>query len=159
MCTPATRSHRAGGLEGEMEIDRIQKAIALAIFLLMPTISVSALGQEPASLVVSANGEGTIKLGKEEFELHAIVVKLFADGKAELQLVSDITIFVNGTWTRGVDGAKEIELRITGNAAASNLEGGGKLFLHEDRKSIKGLKLQVVNKISRKAIDVNFIAK
>ena len=150
---------RADGLEGEMEIDRIPKAIALAICLLLPTLSVSALGQEPASLVVSANGEGTIKLGKEEFELHAVVVKLFADGKAELQLITDITIFVNGTWTRGVEGAKEIELRITGNAAGSNLEGGGKLFLNEDRKSIKGLNLHVVNKISRKAIEVNFTAK
>ena len=115
----------------------------------------------PGACIVGSEREwrGDIKLGKEEFELHAIVVKLFADGKAELQLVTDITIFVNGTWTRGVDGAKEIELRITGNAAASKLEGGGKLFLHEDRKSIKGLKLQVVNKISRKAIEVNFTAK
>ena len=142
-----------------MGINRILKASALAIFLSLLSLTVSALGQEPSSLVVSANGEGTIKLGKEEFQLHAIVVKLFEDGKAELHLISDITVFVNGTWTR-VNGAKDIDLKITGNAAAaSNLEGGGKLFLNEDSKSIKALKLQVVNKISRKAIGVDFAAK
>ena len=143
-----------------MGIDRTPKATALAIFLSLLSFTVSARGQEPASLVASANGEGTIKLGKEEFELHAIVVKLFEDGKAELQLVTDITVFVNGTWTRGVGGAKEIDLKITGNTATTGtLEGAGKLFLNEDGKSIKGLKLHVVNKISRKVIEVNFIAK
>ena len=143
-----------------MGIDRMLKRVVLGVFLSLLTLTVSAVGQEPASLVVSANGQGTIKIGGEEFKLNAIVVKLFEDGKAELHLISDISVFVNGTWTRGVEGAKEIDLRITGNAAtASNLEGSGKLFLNEDRKSIKGLKLQVVNKISRKVIEVNFVAK
>jgi hypothetical protein len=143
-----------------MGIDRMPKAIAVAIFLSLLGLTVSAGGQEPASLVASANGEGTIKLGKEEFELHAIVIKLFEDGKAELQLVTDITVFVNATWTRAVGGAKDIDLKITGNTATtSTLDGAGRLFLNEDRKSIKGLKLQVVNKTSRKVIEVNFIAK
>ena len=143
-----------------MGIDRMPKAIALAVFLSLLGLTVSAGGQEPASLVASANGEGTIKLGKEEFKLHAVVVKLFEDGNAELQLVTDITVFVNGTWTRGVGGAKDIDLRITGNTATTGtLEGAGKLFLNEDRKSIKGLKLQVANKISRKVIAVDFVAK
>jgi len=136
------------------------KPIALAILFTLLTLTVSALGQESPSLVVSANGQGTIKIGGEEFKLNAIVVKLFEDGKAELHLISDISVFVNGTWTRGAAGAKEIDLRITGNAAtATNLEGGGKLFLNEDRKSIKGLKLQVANRISRKVIEVSFVAK
>ena len=138
MCTQATRSHCADGLKGEMEINRTQKAIALAIFLLLPTLFVSALGQEPASLVMSANGEGAIKLGKEEFELHAIVVKLFADDKAELQLVTDITIFINGTWTRDVNGAKEIELRITGNAAAATSKAAENCFLTKTASRPKG---------------------
>ena len=45
-----------------MGIDRILKASALAIFLSLLSLTVSAFGQEPSSLVVSANGEGTIKL-------------------------------------------------------------------------------------------------
>jgi len=143
-----------------MGSDRMLKPIALAILFSLLTLTVSALGQESPSLVVSANGQGTIKIGGEEFKLNAVVVKLFADGKAELHLISDISVFVNGTWTRGAEGAKEIDLRITGNAAtATNLEGGGKLFLNEDRKSIKGLKLQVTNRISRKVIEVSFVAK
>ena len=142
-----------------MRIDRKQNVLVLAIVLLVLTVTATGVGQEPAaSLVASASGEGTIKLGKEEFKLNAIVVKLFEGGKAELHLVTDITIFVNGTWSRASDEAKEIELKITGNATAGNMDGGGKLFLTQD-KSIRALKLQLVSKASRKVITVDFTAK
>ena len=133
------------------------KAFAFLFVLLLLTLTVTAVGQENPSLVASASGEGTIKLGNKEFKLHAVVVKLFEDSKAELHLMTDITVFANGNWARGDDSAKEIELKITGNAVA-NIEGGGKIFLAEDRKSLKGLKLQMVNKISRKLITVDFTA-
>ncbi len=142
-----------------MRIDRTQKAIALSVFLLLLTFCVSAAGQEPASLVASASGEGTITLGKEEFKLHAVVVKLFEGGKAEFNLITDITVFVTGTWTRGGEAAKEIDLKITGNIVADSMDGGGKLFLTEDRKSFTGLKLQAVNKTSKKVIKIDFTAK
>src|SRR6266850_7823053 len=125
--------------------------IALSIFLLLAPV-VTAVSQQPASLVASASGEGTIKLGKEEFKIHAVVVKLFEDGKAELNLITDITVFISGTWSRADDAAKDIDLKITGNSTRGNLEGGGKLYLTEDRKSISGLKLEVLNKTSRKVI-------
>lgn len=140
-----------------MRIDGKPKAIALSIFLLL-TLTLTALGQEPASLVASAKGEGTIKLGKEEFKLYAIVVKLFEGGKAELQLVTDITVFASGTWARNDKADKDIELKIGTNIMA-NMAGGGTLFLTDDRKSIKGLKLEILNKISQKVIKVDFTAK
>jgi len=113
----------------------------------------------PASLVATANGEGKIKLGKEQYQLHAIVVKLFQNGKAELNLITDITIFIEGTWSRGNEADKTIDLKITGNSMSGNLDGGGKLFLTDDRKSISGLKLQVTNKMTKKSVTADFTAK
>jgi len=138
---------------------RKQIAIALSIFLMLLTLAVGAVGQQPASLVASAQGEGTIKLGNEEFEIHAIVVKLFKDGKAELNIITDITVFISGTWSRADDAAKDIDLKITGNAVSNSMEGGGTLFLTEDRKGISGLKLEVLNKTSRKVVKADFVAK
>jgi hypothetical protein len=119
-----------------------------------------AFAQDPTpSLVVSANGEGTIKLGKEEFKLNAVVAKGFQDGKIEINLVSDITVFINGTWSRASENNQTIDLKITGGSTSGNLNGSGKIILTEDRKSIAGLKLQVVNKITRKTITADFTAK
>ena len=58
------------------------------------------MAQQPKSLMATANGEGSIKFGKEEFKIYAVVIKCFEDGKAEISLVTDITVFVNGNWSR-----------------------------------------------------------
>jgi len=122
-------------------------------------LSTFAADDPPASLVASAKGEGTIKLGKEEYKLNAVVVKLFADGKAELNLITDITVFITGTWSRESENAKSIDLKITSSVTGGNLDGGGKIFLTDDRKSISGLKFQVVSKTTRKTIIAEFVAK
>ena len=138
---------------------RIKKAtIAISLLLLLPALAGVAVGQQPKSLVASANGEGTIKLGKEQFKIYAVVVKLFEDSKAEISLVTDITIFINGTWAWNADG-KTIDLKITGGSVAGNADGGGKLFPSEDRKSIVSLNLEVLNKTTKKAIKADFVAK
>ncbi len=118
-----------------------------------------AAAQQPASLVASASGEGKIKLGKEEFKLDAVVVKLFEDGKAELNLISDITVFIAGTWSRTPNDDKSIDLKITGSVTARNMSGGGKILLTDNRQSIAGLKLDLVNKASRKHVTAEFVAK
>lgn len=141
-----------------LRLQRHAPAVLLLLgFSLVAVNSISA--QQPASLVASANGEGQIKIGKEEFKLEAVVVKLFEDGKAELQLVTDITVFIEGTWTRPRDDEKSIDLKITGTITARNMTGGGKILLTGDRKSIAGLKLQVLNKTSRRNITAEFTAK
>jgi hypothetical protein len=131
----------------------------LALGMLLALSSVAAAQDPPTSLVTTANGEGKIKLGKEEYKLHAIVVKLFQDGKAEINLITDITVFIEGTWSRGSEADKTIDLKITGNSMSGNLNGGGKLFLTEDRKSIAGLKLQALNKTSKKTVTADFVSK
>ena len=139
----------------------IRKHSAIAVFSICALLVIGsvAFAQDPQpSLVASANGEGKIKLGKEEFKLNGVVVKGFQDGKIEINLVSDITIFINGTWSRANDNDKTIDLKITGGSVSGNLDGGGKIILTDDRK-IASLKLQVVNKITRKTITADFVAK
>jgi len=142
-----------------MRINPSRTWIAVFMFSLMLTFAGLAVAQQPKSLVATANGEGSIKFGKEEFKIHAVVVKLFEDGKAEISLVTDITVFVNGTWSRTDDASKEISLKITGGSVSGNLDGGGKLLLTDDRKSISGLNLQVVNQTTKKVIKAEFVAK
>lgn len=142
-----------------MRINPNRRWIAVFMFLITLTLAGAAVAQQPQSLVATANGEGSIKFGKEEFKIHAVVVKLFEDGKAEISLVTDITVFVNGAWSRTNDASKEIALKITGGSVSGNLDGGGKLLLTEDRKSIAGLNLQVVNQTTKKVIKADFVAK
>jgi len=139
----------------------MRKYFAIASMALCVTMALPSLAADdpPASLVASAKGEGTIKLGKEEYKLNAVVVKLFADGKAELNLITDITIFITGTWSRENETAKNIDLKITSTVTGGNLDGGGKILLTDDRKSISGLNLKVVSKVSGKTITVEFVAK
>ena len=155
---PHYRSRHALRKGAVMRIDRKRYVMALLLVIVLAPVSF-AVGQAPKSLVASANGEGTIKLGKEEFKIYAVVVKLFEDGKAEINLVTDITIFINGTWSRRDEADKTIDLKITGGSVSGNLDGGGKISLNDDRKSIKGLKLQVVNKTTDKVIKADFVAK
>lgn len=142
-----------------MRINSNRTFVAVFMLLMMLAFAGVAGAQQPKSLVANANGEGTIKFGKEEFKIYAVVVKLFEDNKAEISLVTDITVFVNGTWSRGDDASKEIAIKITGGSVSGNLDGGGKLLLTEDRKSIAGLNLQVVNQSTRKVIKADFVTK
>jgi hypothetical protein len=142
-----------------MRINPNRTGIAVLALLFIFMLAGVTVAQQPKSLVATANGEGSIKFGKEEFKIYSVVIKLFEDGKAEISLVSDITVFVNGTWARADDAAKEIALKITGGSVSGNLTGGGKLLLTDDRKSIAGLNIQVVNQATKKVIKADFVAK
>jgi hypothetical protein len=137
------------------------KQIIILFFLLLMLIALRGyvVAQQQKSRLVSANGEGTLKVGREEFRVHTVVAKLLEDGTAEITLVSDITVFVSTTWSRRDDTSQEIDLTITGGASKGGLEGNGKLFLSADRKSLASLKMQAVNKATKKDIEVSFVAK
>src|ERR1043166_2318258 len=120
-----------------MRIDRNHARIAF--FLVWWTFSFAAVTgaqDPPKSLVASAKGEGTIKFGKEEFKIYAVVVKLFEDGKAEINLVTDISVFVSGNWSRASETDKIVDLKITGGSASGNLSGHGKMTLTDPSKSL-----------------------
>ena len=142
-----------------MRINPKRTGIAVFAFLTMLMLAGLTVAQQPKSLMATANGEGSIKFGKEEFKIYSVVIKLFEDGKAEISLVTDITVFVNGAWSRPDDASGVINLKITGGSVSGNLDGGGKLLFTEDRKSITGLNLQVVNHATKKVIKADFVAK
>jgi len=142
-----------------MRINPKRTGIAVFAFLTMLMLAGLTVAQQPKSLMATANGEGSIKFGKEEFKIYSVVIKCFEDGKAEISLVTDITVFVSGTWSRADDRSNEISLKITGGSVSGNLDGGGKLLLTADRKSITGLNLQVVNHATKKVIKADFVAK
>lgn len=130
---------------------------AFALLLLLPKPDLAF--QQSKSLLATANGKGTLKVGKEHFAISTVIVKLLEDGKAEITLVSDIAIFVTGTWSGGDNPQQGIDVKLTGGATAGGLEGGGKILLRDDGKSIASLTLQGTNRTTKRNVAANFTAK
>ena len=106
--------------------------------------------------LASSSGKGTIKLGSEEFKLTSAVVKLLDNGKAEVIVVSEITVFMSGTWSRSGDASHHYDLTITGDEAGGGLNGSGSVDLSDDDKSVKRLAIKGTGKISNKAFEITF---
>ncbi len=134
---------------------------AVLMVSILALLMVQGLGATAQSLplVASANGEGILRVGQEKFKVGAVVVKLLEDSKAEITLVSDITIFVSGTWSGKIDGQDGIKLVITGGANGGGLAGDGKLSLREDKKSVATLALRAFNRQTKRNIEVTFKGK
>jgi hypothetical protein len=122
------------------------------------TMAGPALPQERISLETSANGSGTIKVGREEFELHTVVVKLMEDGGAEITLVSEMTFFFQGTWSKNDKLPRQVDLKITGGATGGGVQGSGSLRFLDDGKSLVGLTLEGSSKTSKRQVKVTFVA-
>jgi len=139
---------------------RVEHKLKLLVFSLLMVIALSAFtaGQEPKSLLATAKGSGLLKLGQEQFKIYSVVIKLVDDGKVEISLVSDITVFVSGTWSRGDESQKTIKLNITGTASGGGIEASGTLLLRADGKSIDQLRLQGASKTTKRNIGVSFQA-
>jgi hypothetical protein len=143
-----------------MQLKRKRHIVSVTLTTLLLLVTPAfALLQEQKSVVASANGEGTLRIGKEKFKVNAVVVKLLEDGNAEITLVTDITVFVSGTWRRGSAADKVIDVNITGTATKGGVEGSGKIFLAEDGKSLAKLKFQALNKITNRNVELDFVAK
>ena len=119
--------------------------------------------QEPKSVLAFANGTGTIKLSDEEFKVTAVIIKLIEDGKAELSVVSEITIFMSGTWKRSAESANVINLQITSGASGGGVEASGVLYLRDDnqteRRTIDHVSFQGESKTTHKVVSLDFKAK
>ena len=115
--------------------------------------------QEGDTRLAHSDGKGTIRVGREEFKISSAVVKLLPDYKAEITLVSEITIFVGATWSNHATSQHEFELQITRDASGSTLEGTGKLFLSDDSKSVKRLTLKCVSRTTKRPVEVNLEGK
>jgi hypothetical protein len=145
------------GVGGTM---RARKLFALCISLLF---AVTAAAQDK-SIVAHANGDGTLKIGDEKFKVSTVVIKLFDDGKAEINLVSEITIFVSGSWSWKDDTKQVISLKISGGATGGGVEATGELFLRDStdtsqRRSIDRVSLDGTSKTTHRGMTLNFQAK
>jgi len=132
-------------------------SILIVVFLLAASLPAFAGKQENKTVLASANGDGVLRVGDEEFKINAVVIKLFEDGKAEINIVSDITFFVTGTWARG-ENSQTIKLELTGGASNS-IAATGKLLIRNDGKSIDRLKLQGEIKARRRHFEISFAAQ
>ena len=136
-------------------IATVTAALTLLTLLAMPSL---ASPQGLTSLLATANGKGTLTVGREEFKVTAVVVKLKEDGTTEITLVTDLQLLVTGTWSKPEDSSKGIDLKITGGTTAS-VEGSGKLFLRPDGKSIDRVTLEGVSTAAKRKIQLNFLAE
>jgi hypothetical protein len=130
--------------------------LVLLILIALPGF---AAQQESKTVLATANGTGTLKIGQEQFKISTVVIKLLENGKAEITLVSDITVFVNGSWARDGDSQGTIKLEITGTATGGGFEGHGGVLLKNEGKSIERLWLQGASKTRKTAIEVSFHAE
>ena len=120
---------------------------------------VTGEAQENQSRLASANGQGTLRVGDERFKINSVIVKLIDDRKAEITLVSDITVFLTGTWSNHGESQDEVDLEVTGGANPGGLEGRGKVFLTNDGKSITRLSLKGMSRTTKRPVEANFAGK
>lgn len=133
--------------------------VMTATFTLFTVLAMPSLAspQESTFLLATARGQGTLKVGREEFKVTSVVVKLKEDGTAEITLVTDLQLFVTGTWSKPEDPGKGIDLKITGGTTAS-VEGSGKVFLRPDGKSIDRLTIEGISSAAKRKIQLNFVS-
>ena len=139
---------------------KLKQSIAAASILVMSMFGTSgavAAQQEVKYRLAHANGQGTLKVGQEQFKVTAVVVKLVDDQKAEITLISDITIFLSGTWSQNGESEDAFDLQITGGAS-SGLEGAGKVTLGKDTKDVR-LIVKGKSRTTKKTIEVYFVGK
>jgi hypothetical protein len=134
-----------------------QVTAAAAIFVLFVFGASSVLAQQDGgSRMAHANGEGKLKIGQEQFKVNSVVVKLLDDGKVEITLIADITIFVTGTWVK--TGESDFDLNFTDATSRGGLDGTGKLTLGPDSKSLR-LTVKGKSRATKKPVEVEFVGK
>ena len=130
----------------------------LLLVMLGATLCVGE-AQENQSRLAYGRGQGTLRVGDERFKINSVIVKLMDDRKAEVTLVSDITVFLNATWSSQAESQQEFDLEVTGGASPGGLEGRGKVFLSSDGKAVTKLSLKGVSRTSKRSVEANFEGK
>jgi len=135
-----------------------RKLSVVVVLVMLGVTLVGGKAQENQSRLAVASGQGILRVGEERFKINSVIVKLIEDRKAEITLVSDITVFLNATWSNG-GSQDEFDLEVTGGASPGGLEGRGKVFLTSDGKSVTRLSLKGVSRTSKRAVEANFEKK
>ena len=131
---------------------------ATLTFLTLMAVSNAAVPQGLTSLLATARGEGTLKVGGEVFKVNAVVVKLKEDGTGEITLITDLQLSLQCTWSAPADLSKGVDLKVTGGTSAGGAQGTGKLLLRSDEKSIASLSLEAMSNVVKRKVEVKFVA-
>ena len=139
-----------------MKIGRKLLVVAATLTLLtLMAMPNPAAPQESKTLLTTAHGQGTLKVGRELFQVPNVVVKLKEDGTGEITLITDLQLFVTCTWSAGADPSEGINLKLAGGVMSA--QGSGKLFLRPDGKAIDRLSIEGSSRTKRK-IQLKFVA-
>ena len=139
-----------------MKFKRMIAAASILVMSMFVTSGATIAPQKAQDRMTHATGEGTLKLGQEQFKITAIIVNLLDDRRAELRLVSDIIVFVSGTWSENRESQEIFDLQITGGATPGGLECAGKLTLNKDNKDVQ-LILKGKSRTTKKPVEVYFV--
>ena len=139
-----------------------ERALVITGSLLLIVMMASALfvgeAQENNERLAFSNGQGTLRVGDGKFKLNSVIVKLLPDQKAELTLVSDITIFLTATWSNHTESPQEIDLQISGDSRGG-MEGIGKVVLKDQGKAVARLSLKGISRATKRPVEANFEGK
>jgi hypothetical protein len=120
-------------------------------------LPVSAQSQELKSVILTANGDGTIISAVDELKITSALVVLRQNESVLITVTADLQLQAEGTWKASASSPEEILLKITGGALKGELVGSGKLLLTSDRKSIKELTINAKSSDGQE-ISVKFTA-
>src|SRR5215204_5747891 len=134
----------------------VRRFVALFVLIILAAAPAWSM-QDSESIVAHAKGKGLLKYGDEEFKISSVIIKLFKDGKAEINLISELTIFVSGTWSRDTN-SKKIKLKITGGTSGSGVEASGELTLRGESRSIDHVFLEGQSKTTHRKVRLDFQA-
>lgn len=140
---------------------RKRRLIVVTSVLLLALVGANFAGeaQDDQDRLAVGKGNGTLKVGDQKFKLTSVIVKLMQDRKAEITLVSDITVFMNATWSNHAESQHEFDLQITGTESRIGLDGTGKVMLSDDSKSVARLSLKGVSRTTQRAVEASFEGK
>ena len=88
-------------------------AISILVLSIFGASGAARMPQDGQYRLAHANGDGKLRVGREEFKIGSVVVKLLDDRKAEITLVSDITFFLTGTWSQNGESQDSFDVQIT----------------------------------------------
>jgi hypothetical protein len=139
-----------------------KRFILAALFLVLALVAITffvAEAQENGERLAVSSGQGTLKVGNERFQINSVIVKLLPDRKAEITVVSDITVFLNGTWSNQAGSQQEIDLQFTGTESRGGFEGSGKVSLGSEGNSVTRMSLQGMSRTTKRPIEAKFEGK
>jgi hypothetical protein len=139
-----------------MKNNRLTKILTIVLISVCLGGASGALADGSEQLL-TASGKGTMKIGRETFSITSVVIKLSPDGQADITLVSEITFFLKGKWSKDSASPNTLNLEITGSVTEGGAQGTGKLVLRPD-KSLDRLSAQGGVKTSARKVIIDFVA-